>query len=792
MPSLKHRILLAALVVMLLGLLAPGVAHAQSPGTLRLTASAGYEGYCRQNAWVPVRVELENSGADIEGQVEVVFNQWSNRKTYAQAISLPNQSRKTVTLYAYMEGYSDVLNIRLISSAGEELAATTARINVLNDRDYLSGALSENRSPFTALGAMQVAGASRIATLAPADIPEQTLALESLDTLIVSAVDSGQLSSAQRQALAGWLANGGQLLVTGGADWQRTAAGLGDLLPLEPQGTRTLASLEPLVPAGGDEQPVVVVQGALRPDARSIYTQDNTPLVIERSVGLGRVIYLAFDPAQAPFAAWNGQVDFYQRLLTTTAPAPLWNHGFRDWDSARQAVTARSSLGMPSAILIGLFLFAYIIAIGPLNYLLLSKLKRRELAWLTVPALVILFSLISFAAGSFSRGYRPWLSHLALVQVYPGQSQARVDGLVAVFSPRRTDYELQTGPAYLAHALPENKNVWSFVQQPSGETRVSGLHTDIGGSETLAVQGSTPAPQIGGEVTLDLTGTGDGFVELKGEIFNDSDLTLQNVVLFTQNSSLKLDTLAPGQRRPVEMSAWMGSEATRKDPGKSDPYAHQNAPANNWVDVLIGANAYYDDPVTFQRRNILNAFDLTSEFVPPQNKVFLVGWSDTSPLEARLSSYYADDARSSLYMVLLNTQLQFPDKPQKLGPGFFIWSVLEETASDPTSAYGSFLRKGYFSLAYTPRYPLPFKSVKALTLHLGRSDDLDPVRFKTSLWDFTTGQWVQQDINAWGHHEISSPERYVSPDGEIRARIQNDLDESVTIRRIDFTLEVQP
>jgi len=790
MPSLKHRILLAALVVMLLGLLAPGVAHAQNPGTLRLTASAGYEGYCRQNAWVPVRVELENSGADIEGQVEVVFNQWSNRKTYAQAISLPNQSRKTVTIYTYLEGYSDVLNIRLISSAGEELAATTARINVLNDRDYLSGALSENRSPFTALGAMQVAGASRIATLAPADIPEQTLALESLDTLIVSAVDSGQLSSAQRKALAGWLANGGQLLVTGGADWQRTAAGLGDLLPLEPQGTRTLASLEPLVPAGGDEQPVVVVQGALRPDARSIYTQDSTPLVIERSVGLGRVIYLAFDPAQAPFAAWNGQVDFYQRLLTTPPPAPLWNHGFRDWDNARQAVTGRSSLGMPSAILIGLFLFAYIIAIGPLNYLVLSKLKRRELAWLTVPALVIIFSLISFVAGSLSRGYRPWLSHLALVQVYPGQSQARVDGLVAVFSPRRTDYELQTGPAYLAHALPENKNVWSFVQQPSGETRVSGLHTDIGGSETLAVQGSTPAPQIGGEVTLDLTES--GFVEIKGEIFNDSDLTLQNAVLFTQNSALKLDTLAPGQRRPVEMSAWMGDVALRKNPSESAPYNYKNSLTNNWVDALIGTNEYPGGPIATQRRNTLNALDIISEFTPPQNKVFLAGWSDTSPLEARLSSNYADDARISLYMVQLNTQLRFPDGPQKLGPGFFTWRVLDETTNDTANAYGSYLYKGRFSLAYTPRYPLPFKSVRVLTLHLGRSDDLDPVRFKTLLWDFTTGQWVQQDVDAWGHHEIPSPERYVSPDGEIRARIQNELDQAVTISRIDFTLEVQP
>ena len=41
----------------------------------------------------------------------------------------------------------------------------------------------------------------------------------------------------------------------------------------------------------------------------------------------------------------------------------------------------------------------YTAIIGPINFLILRRINRRELAWITIPALVLLFSAITFFTG---------------------------------------------------------------------------------------------------------------------------------------------------------------------------------------------------------------------------------------------------------------------------------------------------------------------------------------------------------------------------------------------------------
>src|SRR5260370_82991 len=95
-----------------------------------------------------------------------------------------------------------------------------------------------------------------------------------------------------------------------------------------------------------------------------------------------------------------------------------------------------------------------ICSVGPINYLILRRLKRRELAWVTVPALVVVFSAGAYFTGYQVRGGQASLHRLAVVQVWPNADQAQVDGLVGVFSPRRTAYDVVFGPGLLARPMP--------------------------------------------------------------------------------------------------------------------------------------------------------------------------------------------------------------------------------------------------------------------------------------------------------------------------------------------------
>src|SRR5207248_10563002 len=49
---------------------------------------------------------------------------------------------------------------------------------------------------------------------------------------------------------------------------------------------------------------------------------DQSPLIIRTSYGLGRVTLVAFDLDLQPFVAWEGQSQFYEKLLTESHDLP--------------------------------------------------------------------------------------------------------------------------------------------------------------------------------------------------------------------------------------------------------------------------------------------------------------------------------------------------------------------------------------------------------------------------------------------------------------------------------------
>jgi hypothetical protein len=87
-----------------------------------------------------------------------------------------------------------------------------------------------------------------------ADIPERGPALDAVNLMLFSDVDTGTLTSAQVQAIADWVAHGGHLIVTGGQNWEATSAGLKDLLPLVPTGSTTVDNLSALSSLAGDNR----------------------------------------------------------------------------------------------------------------------------------------------------------------------------------------------------------------------------------------------------------------------------------------------------------------------------------------------------------------------------------------------------------------------------------------------------------------------------------------------------------------------------------------------------------
>jgi hypothetical protein len=240
-----HRRFTAAILILLvLVSIRPDAVLAQSGSGIQMSVQSGFGGTCRLSSWIPVRVSLENTGAEVSGQLEVEqLPPNGSRQLFTREVSLGSQARKSIDVAFFPDGYFDSLKVTLVS-AGKSLASRTIKLSCLNPGDRLTGVLSASLTPFNPIQDVQPAeGRSTLAQLQPADIPDDAALLTSVDTLIFSGVDTSGLSSAQRTALSAWVAGGGQLVIAAGTGWQ---AGLADLAPVTPQGSRDVDGLEAL------------------------------------------------------------------------------------------------------------------------------------------------------------------------------------------------------------------------------------------------------------------------------------------------------------------------------------------------------------------------------------------------------------------------------------------------------------------------------------------------------------------------------------------------------------------
>jgi hypothetical protein len=800
----------------------PAQAQAQAPGGVSLAVQPGFEGYCRDGTWTPIQITLVNDGAALQGVLQVLqvgainsFSTGSGRVIYAQEISLPEKAQKTVTINVYLEDYVHTLRVQL--QVGEQtVTSIEVPLSWLN-AGRLYGIMAATSTPFNVLSNAGSSGAQAyVVQVSPASLPDRAIALEALDALIVSGIDTGSLSPAQQEALAGWVDAGGHLVVSGGPDWQRSAAGLSELLPVTLRGTASQVSLGSLnqlrlspEALNGD---ALAANLTLKAGAQLLAGSPESPLIVTQVKGVGRITYLAFDPALKPFAGWAGQLEFYRYLLFMSARVPGWApQGFRFWDAANDAAASLPGQNLPSATLVIGFMVVYVLAVGPVNYMVLRALKRREWAWLTIPGLVGLFCLIAYGVGGLIFGSQPALNRLTVVQSYPGVAQAQASGVVGIFSPFRTLYTFQTGPGLLAHPIFTTSNSgqtpedWFFLQKPGGGVVDREVRVDVGGMRSVVVNGQVPAPDIHGDLTLELTGSA---AVLTGEVVNASSLTLQRAVLLFPGGTQDLGTFTPGKQEQILASAQLGTQVKNYDRLATpdiNRYYIPGSVSDPWLKALAGGSASFsnynsynskiDDVRRYKLLSIIASQGNLANLAAP-GKVYLAGWSDEPVLDAGLAGQRPQEFNTTLYLIQLESRVKLGSgDSRKIGPGLFTWRLLDATTNMFTVPYKAQLRQGSVSFSYMPMDGISYRSVRLLAVRLTSVSNRFPADMIVSLWDFTRQTWQPQQISSWGEHLFVDPEQYVSLSGEVRVRI--DCGSSVNssppqLDQLDVSLEVQP
>lgn len=771
------------LLLVLPAALAGGVAYAAPPDPsagLTMRARPAYEGGFRVGAWLPVIVEVENAGADRRVQVRVGAREGAQ---YTAELDLPNNGRKSVTVYAYMSPAARRLVVRLVADE-QELASQLLQLAPANQRTRIVGLLSgpgaSPRPPTRLADGTSLLGVA----LTPADMPAHALGLSGLDTMVIEDVATADLDASQRAALADWVLRGGHLVLGGGAELARTLAGLPPALQLASVATVTAVPPARLLGANSAASaPLAVASLSPQPDAvgRAPYGVPlaalslDGPLALEQSLGRGVVTVVALPLGHPAIVAWERAPQLWADLLRPAtdlppgfAPDNMTTDSFIEGNLASTLTSMPALEFPPMGLLMGL-VAVYIVLVGPCTYLVLRRLDRQALGWVIVPGLTLLFAALTYGIGYAQRGGDVVLNQVVLIE--PAEhGLARVRSFVGLFSPERRSYTLRVADRTDERATPLLRPV--SVQGPWD---TAGLNTS-----GLFVQDVAPGAQARdfavpqwsmravtndsiaalGPIRASLRREGE---RLLGEVHNESSLTLHDVALIQGDRVVRLGDLAPG----VTLSGELGRPRVGQPNafGPSMPLSYLLYGEEMDRQSHMGGQPL--SPELQQRIRIIDAL-FSYGPVARGGQPLLLAWADTDALAVETDVARADQQR--LALVMLNPLLTPEAGELRLEQG---WLTPRFEAGVSSACFGA---SAGVSLGAQPaglqlRLPRDLYGLHPRELTLITSADgpwLDTTLIE--LYDWSSGDW-QVQATSERRLKVAEPERYLGSHGMLRVRV---------------------
>ncbi|HSJ00393.1 MAG TPA: hypothetical protein VLA59_08405 [Patescibacteria group bacterium] len=600
MTTIRLPVLRAALAAVLVALVVAGIGEApvRAASSVAIDARVLLGGRYESGGWAAVAVTLVNESAPTDGYLTAETDAGIVRRY----VEMPAGARKVVTLYVRPGGFQRQLTVRYEEPNGIVEAAADVRVlDVSGHQVAVVGDADGMLRPQLAGGPIQ--GAPDPLSLTIADLPERPEPLGGL-SVVVWAGDAGALTDGQRRSLERWVADGGQLVVIGGADWQARTAGLEHLLPVEELAAVDAVDHGPLAAwAGSDEalEPDTIATGTLRPDARALVTSaDGAPMAAWQSVGSGRVVLFGTDLALDAYRAWAGAPLLWSRVLDGGwLLSEFFGGGFPDREAATssmaQALNTLPSLDVPPAELLLALIVAYILLIGPISYLVLRRIDRRELAWVTAPLLVIVFTASSYGIGIALKGTDVIVNQIAVLRSTSGGSLAGVEAYAGVYSPTRGTYDVIVEADALVAPMRTDQffaGQGSAARMTADQGEPARLHDLLVAARGFEYVRADAV--VAHESPLEVTWSSeDG--DLVGTVTNVGSEPLSDVAFISNGGGEMIGDLAPGATGEFRISSSGLSQSSASDQvygfggfNTSDPERRRIAARRGVIDALVG------------------------------------------------------------------------------------------------------------------------------------------------------------------------------------------------------------
>jgi len=488
-----------------------------------------------------------------------------------------------------------------------------------------------------------------------ANLPDQWIGYDGIDLLFLGTHNAQFITellqdAARLRAISQWTRQGGRLVVSVDPNNQTLVSELlangawQPSLPIVPprvqeniaaNAVKRLFKVEefanlqnaPFPALGSDPVKIALLRNGKDNTGWEVFAAapDGRPLIARMPYGQGQVTLVAFDLEEGPFRVWDGRVQFLKALIARLEPTvPDARDGQGNWEGGRiesdlttdlQRLLDTFDVPVISFGWVALFIFVYILIVGPIDYLILKKVfKRLEWTWITFPTVVIIVSVAAYFTAYAIKGNELKINKIDVVDfdLRTDPDKTLVAGVTwfAIMSPHIQNYTIGIEPTVesmwpgAAAQKPRPADVISWLGRPETDgpgamgldrsqswsrrpyhyvddvRGLVGVPIPVWTTKTLSARWQaliTKSP-----MDADLRSHERGEIRLSGTLKNNLAIDLDDVWLFYRDRCYRLPSTGSGKsldvslesRQAHDIQGWTASDPppeTSNLPGFYDP-----------------------------------------------------------------------------------------------------------------------------------------------------------------------------------------------------------------------------
>lgn len=580
----------------------------------KVSVQWGIDGFAAYEYPVMAQVTVE-SKYDFTGTLRIMPEGYNGYKiaAYGEDIALAANQAKTFTFYMSNPGNEGKIKVELLNEKGTLLYSTSQDITLANmGTNIMVGVLSEDYNALNYFDGIAVSlnnyqGLTSTLELTKESFPADSGALSVLNYMIIDNFDTANLSDEQYAALKEWVNNGGILILALGSNyqnvlhcfsddfvtgtigslgkknlrwdfseygyWQEDSLGYEDLQQdIMDTDTESDADTESDIDSENEDPQEVgldniglSLSGA---DALDFQLASGTELIgfssdhtaYYRDIGLGRVVVLAYSLGMEPVVGYSEKNKVAEKLITISATSVTedilngayynLNENYTAMELARLADTNRK----PSVLLYGCILLLYVVLVGPILYLVLKALKRREQIWVAIPVVVLVFTGVIFLTGLIYRINKPLVNTFSLITLDDDYKTERI--YTSITCPKAKQYTVviqpeynnirsaSTGYSYNFFDMGTSNESFDYMIKRSGNGTELVLNNSSTFNENEFNVQKTEENDIG-SIECNLQFNANGFV---GTVTNQTGYDLTGVVVYFDSFFYQIDQLGKGEQ----------------------------------------------------------------------------------------------------------------------------------------------------------------------------------------------------------------------------------------------------